>query len=63
MSNPNFARFRAAKEIFKLERCVGVDLSEDMLRVAEELESKISSLIHVKLQRAKVLFRIYQERR
>lgn len=29
---------RAAKEIFKLDTCVGVDLSEDMLRVAEHLE-------------------------
>ncbi|KAG2203927.1 hypothetical protein INT47_007510 [Mucor saturninus] len=28
----------AAKETFKLEKCVGVDLSEDMLRVAEQLE-------------------------
>lgn len=31
-------KFRAAKEHFKLEKCVGVDLSEDMLRVAEQIE-------------------------
>lgn len=30
--------YRAAKETFDLEKCVGVDLSEDMLRVAEQLE-------------------------
>lgn len=30
--------FRAAKEVFKLDECIGVDLSEDMLRVAEHLE-------------------------
>lgn len=29
---------RAAKEQFKIEKCVGVDLSEDMLRVAEQIE-------------------------
>lgn len=33
---------RAAKETFKLEKCVGVDLSEDMLRVAEQLEGKVT---------------------
>ena len=31
----------AAKEVFKLEKCVGVDLSEDMLRVAEHLEESM----------------------
>ncbi|KAI8095817.1 mitochondrial small ribosomal subunit Rsm22-domain-containing protein [Thamnidium elegans] len=31
----------AAKEHFKLEKCVGVDLSEDMLRVAEQIEESI----------------------
>ncbi|KAI9361011.1 mitochondrial small ribosomal subunit Rsm22-domain-containing protein [Pilaira anomala] len=31
----------AAKEHFQLENCVGVDLSEDMLRVAEQIEESI----------------------
>ncbi|KAL9540658.1 hypothetical protein MBANPS3_009557 [Mucor bainieri] len=33
----------ATKEVFKLESCVGVDLSEDMLRVAEQLEESVKS--------------------
>lgn len=33
----------AAKEVFGLEKCTGVDLSEDMLRVAERLEASIKT--------------------
>jgi ubiquinone/menaquinone biosynthesis C-methylase UbiE len=32
---------RATKELFKIESCTGIDLSEDMLNVAEQLERKI----------------------
>lgn len=39
--------FRAAKEHFKLENCVGVDLSEDMLRVAEQIEGTHTSCIKI----------------
>ncbi|KAI9475794.1 MAG: mitochondrial small ribosomal subunit Rsm22-domain-containing protein [Benjaminiella poitrasii] len=31
----------AARNVFQLEHCVGVDLSEDMLRVAEQLEESL----------------------
>ncbi|KAI8644418.1 mitochondrial small ribosomal subunit Rsm22-domain-containing protein [Parasitella parasitica] len=33
----------AARGVFKLEKCVGVDLSEDMLRVAEHLEESVKT--------------------
>lgn len=37
--------YRAAKEIFDLDKCTGVDLSEDMLRVAEQLEGKLACFL------------------
>lgn len=32
-----YSTIRAAREHFDLEKCVGVDISEDMLRMAEDL--------------------------
>lgn len=36
---------RASKEVFNVKNCVGIDLSEDMLRVAEQLEGTFNSFV------------------
>ena len=46
-----FGEARAAQEIFTdLQSCVGVDLSEDMLTIAEQLQGKLTCLV-AKIQR------------